>query len=210
MSTKWAGLLPMTVLLSLGGCASMSADECRMNDWNTVGFEDGARGYTADRLGKHRKACAKHGVAPDFDAYQAGRAQGLHEYCQPSRGFNLGAGGGAYNGVCPASTEGRFLDGYNAGSQLYRLRAELNTANNQIDDRQQQLANIAEDIKETEAALINSETTMEDRVLLLVDLKDLATRSGELEAEIDSLIGDRAVHERNLADYQQVLADTGY
>ena len=61
----------LVVLLALNGCASMNADECVMSDWQTICFEDGARGYTMDRLGQHRKACAKHGVAPDLRAYQS-------------------------------------------------------------------------------------------------------------------------------------------
>ncbi|MGH8166717.1 MAG: DUF2799 domain-containing protein, partial [Woeseiaceae bacterium] len=106
-------------ILALSGCASMSGDECAMSDWHTIGFEDGSRGYTADRLGDHRKACAKHGVAPDFQAYQAGRDEGLQEFCQPSRAFNLGANGGHYNGVCNSSLEPQFLDAYRSGYHLY-------------------------------------------------------------------------------------------
>jgi hypothetical protein len=45
----------------------MSADECAVSDWRAIGFEDGSQGYTSDRLGDHRKACAKHGMAPNFD-----------------------------------------------------------------------------------------------------------------------------------------------
>lgn len=210
MNIKWAGLAGLAAVLSLGGCASMSGDECVMSDWHAIGFEDGSRGYTADRLGNHRKACAKHGVAPNFDAYQAGRAEGLHEFCQPSRGFNLGASGTRYNGVCPASTEPRFLDAYNSGYHLYNLRANVNAANGRINSKKRELERIEEETKTAEAALIGAETTMEDRVLLLADLKDMSERTGQLEAEIDGLIADRALHERELASYQQVLADSGY
>ena len=76
-------------LIALGGCASMSGDECATSDWTAVGYEDGSRGYTSDRFGNHRKACAKHGITPDFQAYQQGRTDGLVEFCQPSRGYNL-------------------------------------------------------------------------------------------------------------------------
>ena len=210
MNTKWAGILAIAALLSLSGCASMSGDECMMSDWHTIGYEDGSRGYTADKLGNRRKACAKHGVAPDFDAYQAGRAEGLHEFCQPARGFNLGASGGRYNGVCPASTEGHFLDAYNSGYHLYNLRSNVNTTNSQIKSKKRELERIEEKIKLSEAALISKDTLMEDRVLLLSDLKDLSERTGELEAEIDALIADRAINEQELVAYQQILADSGY
>jgi len=210
MNTKWSGIVAIAALLSLSGCASMSGDECMMSDWHAIGFEDGSRGYTSDRLGNHRKACAKHGVAPDFDAYRAGRAEGLHEFCQPTRGFNLGAAGGRYNGVCPASTETRFLDAYNSGYQLHNLRSNVNSATSRINSKKRELDGIEEEIKQMEVALISRETSIEDRVLLLSDLKDHSERSGELEAEIDALIADRAIHERELAAYQQILADSGY
>lgn len=197
-------------LLILNGCASMSGDECAMSDWHTIGFEDGSRGYTADRLGNHRKACAKHGVAPDFQAYQAGRDEGLQEFCQPSRGFNLGANGGHYNGVCDAHLEPRFLDAYRSGYHLYNLRSNVNSATYQIDAKEQELHDIKETIRSKEAALIARDTTTEERILLLADLKDLSERTGQLESEIYILIDDRARHEEELASYQAALASSSY
>ena len=188
----------------------MSGDECAMSDWHTIGFEDGSRGYTADRLGDHRKACAKHGVAPDFQAYQAGRDEGLQEFCQPSRAFNLGANGGPYNGVCNSSLEPQFLDAYRSGYHLYNLRSNVNSATYQINAKEQELDEIKEEIRAKEAALIASGTTTEERILLLADLKDLSERTGQLESEIYLLIDDRARHEEQLTSYQATLANSGY
>lgn len=123
----------------LGGCATMSEEECAMSDWHTIGFEDGSRGYSADRVGDHRKACAKHGYAPDFGAYQAGREEGLELFCQPARGFSLGAGGGQYQGVCSAELEPEFLDGYRAGAELYSLRSNVSSANSRLHARESEL-----------------------------------------------------------------------
>ena len=132
MNSKLSLLLLTVVFAGLSGCASMSGDECMTSDWSAIGYEDGARGYTTDRLGKHRKACAKHGVTPDFSAYQSGRDQGLVEYCQPGRGFSVGVNGGSYNGVCSISQEANFLDAYNAGYHLYSLRSRVNNATSSI------------------------------------------------------------------------------
>lgn len=203
-------LLVVTAALGLGGCASMSADECLLSDWRTIGYEDGARGYTSDRLGQHRKACAKHGVAPDFDDYREGRADGLREFCQPSRGFSLGAGGGYYGGVCAADQEPEFLDAYRSGQLLYSLRSNVQASTNAINARRNELERVEQDIRDTQAALISAETTPEDRILLLVDLKELSEETGRLEAEIVDLIEERAHHENELASYQAVLADSGY
>ena len=75
---KNSGLVLLAVISAgLSGCATMSGDECMTSDWSAIGYEDGSRGYTTERLTKHRKACAKHGVTLDFTAYQDGRDQGL-------------------------------------------------------------------------------------------------------------------------------------
>jgi uncharacterized small protein (DUF1192 family) len=196
--------------LALGGCASMSSEECAASDWTAIGYEDGSRGYTSDRFGTHRKACAKHGYTADFGAYQQGREQGLVEFCQPSRGFALGANGGQYYGVCAANGEAEFVDAYRAGQQLYTLRSYVNSANSQIYARESELEEIRNLMRAKEAQIINPATTNEERVLLLVDLKELSERTGELEAEIDILIADRARYEADLQHYEQTVAAYGF
>lgn len=197
-------------IAGLGGCATMSGDECLTSDWSTIGYEDGARGYTADRIGKHRKACAKHGVTPDFAAYQSGRDQGLVEYCQPGRGFQIGSRGGQYYGVCNANLEAGFLDGYNAGSHLYTLRSNVNRTNSEIHSRKDELAQIHDSIVATEVAMLSGDATKEELVFLLVEIKELAERKGQIESELDGLIEDRAHHEVELENYERSVADFGY
>ncbi|MDA0992863.1 MAG: DUF2799 domain-containing protein [Proteobacteria bacterium] len=210
MNNRPAAILSIVIMLGVSGCASMSADECSMSDWRTIGFEDGAQGYTADRLGDHRKACAKHGVAPDFEAYQAGRNEGLRQFCQPSRGYNLGTAGGRYNGVCPSDLEPDFVDAFNTGHTLYNLRASVNSASYQISAKKAELDRAEKRITEAELGLISRETTTEDRILLLAELKDLSERTGQLEAEIVGLVEDRAVYEQQLAAYEQTIANASY
>ncbi len=210
MNSKWAGILGVTVLLGLSGCATMSGDECVTSDWQMIGFEDGSRGYGAERLGEHRKACAKHGVTPDLQAYRAGREEGLRDFCQPSRGFNLGARGRHYNGVCSAEMEVDFLDAYRAGYHLYELQANVNSATYQINAKRQELEHTQELLRENEALLIATETTTQVRILLVADLKDLSARTGQLETEILVLVEDRVRHEEQLANYQASVANFGY
>ncbi len=210
MNSKILNIILVLALAGLGGCASMSADECVTMDWATIGFEDGSRGYTADRLGSHRKACAKHGVTPNLAAYQSGHAQGIEAFCQPGRGFNFGVNGGGYRGVCPAHLEQDFLEAYSAGHKLHSLRSSLNTANNLIYAKEAEMDNAEERIVAAQLELISSETTSEQRVALLVELKDLAKRIGELEVEIDQLIADRARIEQDLQYYESTLTAYGY
>ncbi len=210
MLGKWTGILLSLLVIGLAGCATMSGDECATSDWTAVGYEDGSRGYTSERFSKHRKACAKHGITADFEAYQQGRSQGLVEFCQPGRGFNLGANGGQYNGVCSVELEADFLDAYRVGQQLYTLRSKVSSANTQIHNKKHELEDIEDQITHNEALLIGDQTTTEDRVLLLADLKRLSERTGELEAKIEALIADRARHEQNLQHYEQTVAAYGY
>jgi hypothetical protein len=210
VNTKWVGFVLAIAMLVSSGCATMSGDECVTSDWQGIGYEDGARGLTGDRLGQHRKACAKHGVTPDLEAYQMGRTAGLREFCQPQRGFNLGVSGGRYNGVCAYDLEAEFLDAYRTGSQLHSLRANVNSASNQIDAKERELDSVAVDVRDAEAALIAADTSVQDRVLLLADLKSYSERTGQLDSEIDALIEQRGVAQRELDSYQRVLADTGY
>lgn len=202
------GLLGAWLLLA--GCASMSGDECLTSDWRAIGYEDGAQGFASDRLSQRRRACAKHGVTPDFDLYQSGRGEGLREFCQPQRGFNLGAGGGRYNGVCPARLELDFLDAFRTGSQLHTLRSNVNSAEHGIRSREQELEDLADLVRSKEATLIANETTVQDRVLILADLKNYSERRGQLEAEIEDLIQDRTVYEQQLNSFEALLADSGY
>jgi len=210
MNSRFAGILSVIAMFALSGCASMSGDECLTSDWRAIGYEDGSQGYASSRLGQHRKACAKHGVTPDFQAYQSGRDDGLKEYCQPQRGYNLGVGGGRYNGVCPSHLEPGFLDAYRTGAQLYTLRSNVNNANYQISAKQRELDSLDESVRAKEAALIANETTVQDRVLILADLKDMSERRGQLEAEILALVEDRVLYEQELANYEAMLASSGF
>ena len=210
MNAKWKVIGAALAALAISGCASMSSDECLMADWNAIGYEDGVRGYTTERFSNHRKACADHGVTPSFADYKAGREQGLVEYCQPGRGFDVGASGGRYYGVCSVNLEPDFLDAYNAGRHLYTLRSNVNSANSQISSKEAEIQRVEEEIREKEAALIARETTTEQRILLLADLKDLSERTGTLAAEIEYLYDERARYRVELENYQASIVNYGY
>jgi Protein of unknown function (DUF2799) len=206
MNSKWAIASLLLVIAGLNGCASMNADECLASDWSAIGYEDGARGYTTDRFSQHRKACAKHGITADFQAYQDGRRQGLEEFCQPGRGFNHGVSGGRYSGVCPADLEPGFVEAYNAGYKLYSLRAAVNNANAAIYAKENERKYAEDRIVAIGVDLISDETTTEQRVLLLKELKDLSERTGELESEIEMAVAERARAEQELQYYEQTVA----
>ena len=210
MNSRYAILPVALIILGLSGCASMSADECLASDWSAVGYEDGARGYGTERFSQHRKACAKHGVAADFEAYKLGREEGLHEFCQPARGYTFGVNGGRYNGVCSGDLEPEFVQAYNAGYQLYTLRAAVSSAEAAIYAKRGELEYAENRIVAIGIELISEETTTEQRVALLAEMKNLSARTGELESEIEILIAEKARAEQELQYYEQTVASQGY
>ncbi|WP_405224987.1 DUF2799 domain-containing protein [Lentisalinibacter sediminis] len=195
-------LITAAAALALAGCASMSAEECLIADWEAIGYEDGARGASADTIGRHRKACASAGITPDFHDYERGRQAGLVEYCRPGVGYRVGASGGGYGGACPADLEPDFMAGYVEGRELYELRSEVSRIENRIDARANELERVRADMAANSARLIAGEATAEERVRLLMETKEISRREGELESEIAALHRDAAVARSRLEDYE--------
>jgi hypothetical protein len=195
-----------TAAAALAGCAGMSEQACLVSDWRTVGFEDGTYGRPVGTIGSYRQACAKHGIAPDLESYRAGHAEGVEIYCRPSQGFDAGRSGASYHGVCPADLEPDFLDAYNSGRHLYELELALRSVDSQIASNQREQENIKNELTQIGASMVSSETTAEQRVLLVSRAADLGQRYGELTREIEGLREERVVHEIALRDYQQTLA----
>lgn len=198
-------VLVLMALTAMQGCAAMSQEECETGDWYAIGYEDGAQGRNAERIGKYRKACADHNITPDLGAYQDGRKEGLREFCQPQTGFAAGRRGYSYSGICPADLEPAFVAAYQEGRHLYSLRTQVNDTTRRLALRKDELHELEEDMVHVAAALIDDETTYEERAILLLDAKDMAHRQGELEYEILNLERDQAVFQDRLANYEHSL-----
>jgi hypothetical protein len=188
------------------GCASIGYEECAIADWRTVGLEDGARGATPDAIGRYRTACAEHGVVPDLNAYMQGREEGLRSFCTPGSGFNLGAGGGYYAGVCPQDTELVFLDAFSAGRKLYELETAADRAYNNLTAANDELAHVRQNLAGAQAAIVSGQATVDERVQLALDIRELARRQGELEHQIVDLEHELDRRNRQLARYRSRLA----
>ncbi len=184
----------------------MSANECLTVDWRTVGYEDGVAGYSGDRIGQYRKACAKHRVTPDLAQYQSGRDQGLREFCKPANGFRIGARGNGYNGVCPADLDGAFTSAFQSGRQLNTLRNRVANASHQLISMHEELKRIDEDLIKIAADILDPKTNNEERAQLLLDTKRMAERRGKLKADIPQIEKDLDYYQRELDDYRATLA----
>jgi ribosome modulation factor len=188
----------------LGGCSSqMSRDECRTVDWRTVGYEDGVAGRPGDRIGEHRRACAEHGVAPDLNAYLAGRTEGLKEYCQPHNGYRDGASGRTYHDVCPADLAEAFEQAYDEGRGLYVREQRVRDADEQIESRRREIRRLEDRVAASALEVVDSKATPEQRTQAVLDTKQAAERIGRLKAEIVDLEKERARYQAELEAYRK-------
>jgi uncharacterized protein DUF2799 len=156
------------LFLLVSGCASLDRNECINADWYAIGLEDGARGRALERLGDHRRACAKHNVAPDTGRYVAGRNDGLKSFCTYERGFSEGRAGNAYAAACPQPTN--FLAGYERGRELHELHRRLDE--------------VEKDIARTKAALKDGIPNPRARANEIERLEALTRESEQLESRI--------------------------
>ena len=204
MKTK---LTVVVFVVALSGCASMSKEECRYVDWRTVGYEDGAAGRPASRLGDHRRACADHGVAPDLAAYEAGRAAGMREFCQAHNGYRVGASGQVDYGTCPADLAPAFERGYDQGRELYVREQRVRDAEAAIAQREAEIRRLEDGLTRGAFVLVG-DTSAEERAQAVIDAKQAAERIGRLRKEIEALQADRVRYERELEVYQATVAST--
>jgi Protein of unknown function (DUF2799) len=205
LKLTWRTVLPLAVV-ALTACSTMSRPECEVSDWHSVGFEDGAKGASVARIGDYRKTCSKYNVSPDLDAYRSGYAQGVETYCREANGFNVGSGGGAYGGICPAELEEDFLTGYRDGRHLYELNAAVNAVSGQISNKRYALHQVKDTLATKEAALLDKITTDSDRVLLAKDIYELGRRQGTLESEIAALERELGARREELGRFRESLA----
>jgi hypothetical protein len=203
---RMATLAIMSLALGAAGCASMSRNECVTVDWRTVGYEDGVVGRSGDRIGSYRKACADHGIVPDLDAYQAGRAEGLREYCQPDNGYRLGSSGSGHGGPCPADLAPAFDAAYESGHDLYRRHYRVNHAQSQLASMRAQLGDLEHQITAQGFIVASATSTPEERTHAFLETKQLVERHEQLKASIAQLEQDLRRYQQELDDY---LAQVG-
>ncbi len=188
------------IVLLLCGCATMNRSECLTADWRMIGLEDGTIGRELSYIGNHRKACADHNISPDLVQYQKGYSQGLQQYCTYTKGYQLGKQGSSYRSVCSPELEEDFLVGYQHGRDIYTVTQEINRTNSSIKSTLELLEELDDEILHKEALLISKETPVTERILLLVEIKDIHDEISGLEVEIALLEEQKAdqINERKM------------
>jgi hypothetical protein len=199
-----SAIFPLFVLAVLSGCATMSAEDCGVADWRTIGFDDGSRGETLARADRRSNDCAKHDVVMDRNAYEAGRDEGLSVYCRESTGYELGESGRAYNGVCVAHNEAAFLAAYDRGREFRSFKVAYATASDQLQAAKARHDELDARLDKYWTGYRDEGLTMEEHNNMVLDL--WAERKHLAETSIPYWTHAHAQLKEELADYEQKVA----
>jgi hypothetical protein len=194
--------------LVLSGCATLNKDECLTADWYQIGYEDGSRGYPDTRIASHREACAKHGVAPDFRSYQDGHEEGVIRFCTPRNGFTQGKRGYEYSGICPPSLEADFLDGYDAGRQIYAVTSAIRSLQSEQSRNENEIEAKQVEIMELKTLIVSPppEATDMEKINNLEKLSQLEQELGGLEERNKQIIVEVAEAQARLRILEEKYA----
>ncbi len=206
-------ILIITAALVLGGCAgnpSVSENQCRAGDWQTIGFRDGANGFSSTRLLAHQEACGEFAIVPERTAYLKGWQDGLTSFCTADNGFNLGNRGASFNTVCARDMAEPFATAYHDGRQLYLARSEVNRLNRLINNKEARLDQLKQEIVGATTAQLVPDLTPEERIGLVAKLEQLISERAEIEEELPELERDLAAAEYELDRLDQTLASIIY
>ena len=191
----------------LASCATMDKSECRTADWHAVGFEDGAAGRPLTEIGRHRQACAEHGVTPDLNAWRGGHAEGARHFCNPANGFRQGRAGREYSGLCPSDLEAAFVDAHAAGRHLYDLDREIDRLFRDADRMREDLEHLVRRRDNLQGLLAAGGMSKRDRELLLEQYRELQSGIALLDADIRDFELEAA---RLEGEYRALSAAHGY
>jgi len=205
-------LLLAFALLAVSGCAGgMSKKQCLYADWRAIGYEDGAAGRDASAMSGRRAACADRArVTPDMEAYLQGREEGLGQFCRPASGFDHGARGLRYAGVCGGRNEEAFVAAYEKGLMLYGLMQNLDAASSALANAHAEIDALERRIAVAEAALISPATPHAERVELLVEIRSLHQRREKVRDAVDDLVRDLDRAEAELEDFRRENENRDY
>jgi len=203
-------LLLTLILAACGSNHTVTENQCRAGDWQSIGYRDGASGYASTRILAHQEACGELGIVPNRGTYMAGWNDGLSAYCTADSGFRLGQRGAAFNTVCNAAMREPFASAYRDGRMLYQAQNEVNYLVNLIGNNEVRLAQIKQDMVAVGAAQLDPLLTPEERVNLLAQLDALVDERSAIQADLPELQRALTNAESELDQVNQTLVSAGY
>ena len=202
--------LAFGAIVALGaGCASaptVTENQCRAGDWQTIGYRDGANGIDSARLLQHQEACGEFAIVPDRNLYLAGWQEGLLTYCTADNGFRHGLHGRVLNGNCRDELREPYASAHADGRQLYVARRDVSNLRQTLQNQQSRLDQIKQEIIGVTTAQLAPDLTAEERLRLLSKLDDLAGERAELKAQVPLTEQALLDAEDHLAQLDQTFA----
>ena len=144
--------LALVGFLALSGCATLTADQCKVADWRALGVEDGALGYGEIRFLDYAKDCASADITPDRVAWEAGRAEGLKQFCTPEGAYSAGADGRPFRGRCSPETSEQ-MAALEKGRTFHAITDEIGFIRVQILELNQEIRDIHHDSRRHRSGL---------------------------------------------------------
>lgn len=138
--------------LLLVSCSHMTEKECQNADWFVIGKRDAARGDDNSNLSEYANSCAKQGGV-NLERFEAGRYEGLREFCTEEKGYHYAREGNEYAGGCPRSQKGGFWIGYERGRRDYKAAekaAQLKAKEEELKKKERELEEKEEELKRKE------------------------------------------------------------
>lgn len=198
--------LALLALLAAPGCAkegSVSENQCRAGDWETLGYRDGVNGHRSTRLLAHQDACGEIGIVPDRETYLVGWRDGIAEYCRPSHGFEVGVRGRALPPVCPDELAGAFSEAYAEGRTLFEARRACAAVEDSIASHEARRLEIEAQVVRLGAAQLDPLLTPAERVEMATLARQLVDERIAIEHELPLLREELALRREELAELER-------
>lgn len=133
-------VISFLAIATLAGCATLSQAQCKTGDWQSIGEFDGRSGHPIERFSEHIEACGSHGIVPDREAYNNGRAVGLQSYCTLQNAVKIGMAGRRYYNVCEGEIGISFVRVYREANDVGTLQSEISSILGNIESLSEKLA----------------------------------------------------------------------
>lgn len=184
----------------LGGCASLSQEECITGDWYGIGYSDGLQGRSEAFLSNHQEACAEYAISFDIEPYLIGRKEGLKSYCHRDNGYRLGRSGTEYHYVCPQELEPAFLESYERGRKIYQQEQHVRALEKEVERQEKELHDAKLQVEYTEQRLISRGISSAERETLLFKLRAFEREQRTAYNQLQQL-ENQLLHERSMLEY---------
>ncbi len=165
-------IIACTGALLLGGCATLTAEECTTANWQQLGYTDAVAGNPPTRLAQHYKACTEYGITPNTAQYEAGHAEGARIYCAPINAFKLGDSGAQPANICPSDMALTFNNNYTAGRGLFDRRAAVNQSRDAIYSAEREIDSLENRSTDLQNRLAYGNPPEPERTAIIVELED--------------------------------------